>query len=327
MSEGFFNTPLTKSFGCTYPIVQGALGYMSRAELAAAVSNAGCLGIITSYFHENIEAFRAEVRKTKSLTDKPFGVNLNLFPASRHLNNEEVVDVVLEEGIAFVESSGGSPKPFLGRLHEGGVKVIHKVPTLRLARRMEEIGCDMVTIVTYGGGGHPGLEEVAAGVIIPAAVKSMKIPVIAAGGIADGRGMLAAFALGASGICMGTRFMATQECPLHPTVKEWMMRAEARDTVIIDRAIGSARRVMRNSTAERVLGMQALNAKVEDLLPVMGGEVSKRLWQNGDLEGGVLACGQAVTLVKDAPTVKELVERIVSEAQEALKSLNQCEER
>lgn len=297
---------------------------MSRAELAAAVSNAGCLGIITSAFYESKEAFREEVRKTKRLTDKPFGVNLNLFPSSHPIDNEDIIDVVIEEGVSFIESSGGSPKPFLKRLHENGVKVIHKVTTLKLARRVEELGCDMVTIVTYGGGGHPGLEEVAPGVIIPAATKTMKVPIIAAGGIADGSGMLAALAMGASGICMGTRFMATQESPLHPSIKEWMLQANYGDTVIIDKALGTARRVIRNSIAERVLGMQALNTKIEDQLCLMGGEVSKGLWQDGNMMCGVLCCGQSVTLVEDITSVSEFVERMVSEARAGLKRLNQC---
>jgi nitronate monooxygenase len=326
MSEGLFDTWLTRTFGCKYPIVQGALAYISRSELVAAVSNAGGLGILASSHFENKESLRDEIQKTKGLTNKAFGVNINLFPAARPIDNDEVADVILDEGIPFVEASGGSPKAYLKRLQEGNVKFVHKVPTLRFARRMEEIGCDAVTIVTYGGGGHPGLEEVAASVIIPAAVQSLKIPILCAGGIADGRGMLASLALGACGIYMGTRFMATKECPLHEEVKQWMVKAQANDTIVIDRAIGSARRVMHNKTAERVLGMQQLNTKLEDLLPIMGGEASKRIWMDGNLDEGVLSCGQSVSLINDVPTVKELIDRIVSEAKEAWGKLNISED-
>ena len=279
------------------------------------------LGILTSAIYDKKEDFHNEVRKTKSLTDKPFGVNLNLFPSTRAMNNDEVIEVILEEGIQFVEASGGSPKPFLDRLHAGGVKFIQKVPTLKFAKRMEEIGCDAVTVLTYGGGGHPGTEELAASVIIPASVKSLKIPVLCAGAIADGRGLVASLALGACGIYMGTRFLATKECPMNDAVKQWMVKSQASDTILIDRSIGSARRVLRNKTAERVLGMGELNAKIEDLFPLMGGEASKQLWMAGNLDQGVLSCGQAVTLVEDIPTVKELIDRIVSEATETYKKL------
>ena len=298
---------------------------MSRAELAAAVSQAGGLGIITSFLYKDKQELREEIKKAKEITDKPFGININLFPTSaRTIDNDDVVEVVLEEKIPLVETSGGTPKPYLERLHEGGIKVMHKVTTLPLARRMEEIGCDLVTIVTYGGGGHPGLEETAAGVIIPAAVKALKIPVLVAGGLADGRGLLAALALGAGGVLMGTRFMATKECPMHPTVKEWMVKAQAKDTMLIDQSIGSARRVMRTPNAERVLGMQELKSKIKDLLPLMGGQVSVKLWRDGDFNQGVLACGQACGLVEDAPSVKELIERMAGEAQEAWLSLSRC---
>jgi nitronate monooxygenase len=308
-------------FGCKYPIMQGGLGYLSRAELAAAVSNSGGLGIITTYGLGKIDEVRAEIKKARDLTDKPFGLNINLFPAQRPINNDEIVDLIVMEKIPYVETSGRSPEQYIKRLKEGNVKVIHKVPGRRFAIHAEKIGVDIVTVVGFEGGGHPGMEEVASMVLIPATVDAVKIPVLAAGGIADGRGLLSALALGASGVVIGTRFMATKECPVHPNFKEWMVRAKETDTMIIDRSIRSARRVMRNSTAERVLGMQQIDVSLEEQLALMGGEMSQKLWKEGNLNEGVISCGQCVGLINDIPTVKEFIDRIVNQALEIWEKL------
>ncbi len=308
-------------FGCRYPVIQGGLGYWSDAELAAAVCNAGGLGVITSFPFEDKKELRKEIQKAKKLTEKPFGVNINLFPASRPAANEEVVEIVIEEGVAFVETSGRSPEAYLEKLHQAGVKVIHKVPGTQYARHAEKIGVDAVTVVGFEGGGHPGMGEVTTLVLVPATKKQVKIPIIAAGGIASGAGLLAALALGAEGVTVGTRFLTTKESPLHHAVKERLLKAKETETMIIDRSIKSARRVLRNPAAERVLGMQQIGASLDEQLAVMGGQASRVFLDKGDLEHGVISCGQSIGLIDDAPTVKEVMERIAAEAFDAWDSL------
>ncbi len=315
-----YKTKFTELVGCKYPIMQGGLGYLSKAELAAAVAEAGGLGTITSAQFDSVKDLQLEIRKAKGLTKKPIAINLNLFPG-RGIDNEAVVDVVLEEGIRWVETSGRSPEAFLEKLHKGKVKVIHKVPGVRYAQHVEKMGVDMVSVVGFEGGGHPGMGEVTSMVLTRVAVKKVKIPVLLAGGVADGRGLLAALVLGASGVVMGTRFMATQECMMHGNVKKWWVEHSELDTMIIDRSIRSARRVMRNATAERVLGMQQLDTPLPEQIALMGGLMSKNLWGLGNLDQGVLSCGQCVGLIDDIPTVKELIDAMVSEAGEVLKEL------
>jgi NAD(P)H-dependent flavin oxidoreductase YrpB (nitropropane dioxygenase family) len=321
MESALFNTRLTRLFGCRYPIIQGGLGYWSNAELAAAVSNAGGLGVITSFQFSDKRDLQKEIRKAKTLTDKPFGVNINLFPASRPGSNDEVVDIVIEEGVSFVETAGRSPEAYLERLHQGNVKVVHKVPGAQYAHHAEKVGVDAVTVVGFEGGGHPGMGEVTTFVLVPITAKLVKIPVIAAGGIANGQGLLAALALGAAGVTIGTRFLTTKESPLHPLVKESLLQAKETDTMIIDRSIRSARRVLRNPAAERVLGMQQIDASLDEQLAVMGGMASRGFLDKGDLEHGVISCGQGIGLIHDSPTVEEVINRIVKEASETWKNL------
>ncbi len=322
MAEIKFKTWLTETFGCKYPIIQGGLGYLSDAELAAAVSNAGCLGTVTTYQYRTQDRVREEIRKARSLTGKPFGANINLFPAASQIDTRSIAEVVAEERVAFIETAGRAPEEWLvGMMHEAGIKLIHKVPGIRYAQHAEKTGVDAVTMIGYEGGGHPGMEEVAGMVLVPRAVDSVKLPVIAAGGMADGRGLVAALSLGAQGVLMGTRFMATKECKIHPNLKHRLVEAGEADTMIIDRAIRSSRRVLRNATAERVLGLQQLDASLQHQLTFMGGEVSKKLWQDGELDTGVIACGQSVGLVYDIPSVEELVQRIVLQASQILRDL------
>ncbi|MBI2832769.1 MAG: nitronate monooxygenase [Chloroflexi bacterium] len=322
MAEIKFKTWLTETFGCKYPIIQGGLGYLSDAELAAAVSNAGCLGTVTTYQYRTKERVQEEIRKAKELTSKPFGANVNLFPAVSQVDTKAIAEVVAEEKVAFIETAGRAPEAWLiDLMHGAGIKLIHKMPAVRFALHAEKSGVDAITMIAFEGGGHPGMEEVAGMVLIPRAVDSVKIPVIAAGGISDGRGLVAALSLGAQGVLMGTRFMATKECKIHENLKRRLVEANENETMIIDRAIRSSRRVLRNATAERVLGLQQLDASLQHQLTFMGGEVSKKLWQDGQLDTGVIACGQSVGLVGDIPSVAELVQRIVAQASQVLQNL------
>ena len=323
MDEIKFKTWLTENLGCDYPIIQGGLGYLSDAKLVAAVSNAGCLGTMTTYQYKTADNVRAEIRKVRELTDKPFGANINLFPAASLVDTRAVAEVVADEKVSFIETAGRAPEKWLvDMMHQAGIKIIHKVPGVRFAINSQKIGVDAVTMIGFEGGGHPGMGEVSGMVLIPRAVESTKLPIIAAGGIADGRGLVAALALGAQGVLMGTRFMMTRECKIHENLKRRLTEARETDTVIIDRAIRSSRRVLRNATAERVLGMQQLDPKMEDLLTFMGGEVSRRIWEHGELDTGVIGCGQSVGLSNDIPTVEDLVQKIIAQAGDILIGLN-----
>lgn len=308
-------TRITEMLGIRYPIIQGGMLWIARAELAAAVSNAGGLGIITSANFTNGKELREEVRRVKSLTDKPFGVNISLFPAVRPLPNEEFVDVIIDEGVKAVESSGmRSPEEFVPQLKKGGVTIIHKVANVRHAVTAERVGADAVAIVGTEGGGHTGMNDVTTLVLVPLAVKALKVPVIAAGGIGDARGFVAALALGAEAVIMGTRFMATKECPAHPKFKEWLLQAKETDTVLVERSIRNTARALRNKAAEKVLEMEARGASLEELLTVISGENYKKVFLNGELDAGVASSGQVVGLINDIPSVKEVIDNIITEA-------------
>ena len=314
-----FQTRITELLGIKYPIVQGGMVHLARAELVAAVSNAGGLGIVTSADHETSQGLREELRKIKSLTDKPFGVNINLAPAARPVNNEEYIDVLIEEGVRIVETSGRSPEPYMKQLKQGNVIVVHKAPGgVRYADAAELVGCDAVSIIGYECGGHPGPDDTGSVVLVPATVRAVKIPVLAGGGFADAAGFVAALALGADGVLMGTRFMATRECPAHPAFKEWLLRAREIDTVITQRSIRAPSRVLRNEAVLKVLEMEGRGATLEELLTVTSGQNSTRVYFGGDLEAGVAECGQVVGLLQDVPTVKEVIDGIIDGAREII---------
>lgn len=308
-------TRITEMLGIEYPIIQGGMQWISRAELAAAVSNAGGLGIITSATFKDGDELRKEVLKAKELTDKPFGVNISLFPSVRPLPNDEFVAVVAEERLAAVETSGvKSPAEFIPRLHAAGVKVIHKAATVRHALKGAQAGADAVTVVGYENGGAVGMEDVTTMVLVPRAVDQIPVPVIAGGGIADARGFVAALALGAEGVVIGTRFMATRESPVHPRFKEWMLKSRENETVLVERSIRNTHRALRNEAAEKVLELEARGASFEELLPWIAGENYRKVVLEGELAAGMAYCGQAVGLIDRIPTVKEVIDGIIDGA-------------
>jgi len=317
-----FRTRLTNLLGIRHPIVCGGMFRLGRAELAAAVCNAGGLGTITSASFPDLEEFRAEVRKLRSLAASPFSVNINLFPSTRGSRPEAYIDVCVAEGVPVVETSGRSPEPYMARLKAAGIKVIHKVPGAQYARTAERVGCDAVAVVGNETGGHPGMSDVGTLVLVRRAVETVSIPVIAGGGFADGQGLAAALALGAEGIIMGTRFLATRECPAHPAVKQWMLQATEDDTVIIQLSIKSPMRVARNAMALRVVQMESEGAGLEELLPYISGSRNPAVYSEGRLDEAVWSCGQAVGLVADLPTCEELIDRVVSEAQASVARLS-----
>ena len=311
-----FKTRITEMLGIQYPIICGGMSFITRAELAAAISNAGGFGIITSAHLETPKALADEIRKTKSLTDKPFGVNINMFPSVKPIANKEFVEVIIDEGIKAVETSGHrSPEEYVPRLKEGKVIIIHKAATVRHCLKGQETGADIVTIVGMENGGATGMEDVSTLVLTPILVDAAKVPVIAGGGFGDGRGLIAALALGAEGVVMGTRFMATQECPIHPNYKEWLLKATERDTVLVMRSLQNTHRVLKSTVTEELQKLEARQASLKEILPIIGSDASKRVALEGDLDAGQALAGEVAGLIHDIPTVKELIDRIVGEAQ------------
>ncbi len=316
-----FKTRITELLGIKYPITQGGMMWISRAELAAAVSNAGALGIITAFTFPNPQELAAEIKKTRELTDKPFGVNITLLPTLRPVDIDGYVNAVIDSGTKIVETAGRSPEPYMERFKAAGVKVIHKCTAVRFARTAQRIGCDAVSIDGFECAGAPGEEDVTSLVLIPLTVDTVEIPVIASGGFGDGRGLVAALALGASGINMGTRFMATQECSIHPGVKEWLLKSSERDTMLVMRSLRNTERVLRNATAEKVVEMENRSATLEELASLLSGKRGLELYETGNLGRGLVACGQVIGLVHDIPTVKELIDRIIKEADEVISNI------
>lgn len=309
-----FKTRITELFGIEYPIIQGAMQWLSLAELVSAVSSAGGLGIIASLSFPTPEGLRREIRKTRSMTDRPFAVNITLLPTARPVDHEQYITAAIEEGVGIIETAGRSPEPYLKLMRDAGVRVMHKVARVADVRKAESIGVDAVTIVGYEAAGHPGMDDVGGLVLIPIAVDSVKIPVIAGGGFADGRGLAAALALGAQAVAMGTRFMASQECPLHPGIKQRLLTARETDTLMIERSIKNAARVMKTDFSRRVLEMEARGATLEELLPLLSGTLNKQALEEGDINKGLVYCGQAVGLINEIPSVREIISGIIAEA-------------
>ena len=309
-----FQTRITEMFGIRYPIICGGMFWVGRAELVAAVANAGGIGfMVGATFGEDLDALRAEIRKARDLTDGPIGLNINLFPAVRHQPIEEWAQLAIQEKIPVVETSGRSPEGIVQALHEGGVKIMHKVAGVRYARTAERVGCDAVAIVGYECGGHPGLDMVTSLILVPLCADAVSIPVVAGGGFADGRGLVTALALGADAVLMGTRFMATQECYGHPAWKEHLVKAAESDTAYVMRTIGNATRVARNPLSDKVLEMEARGTTIEELIPVITGRPNAA-FEMGEVEDTLASVGQAVGLIRDIPTVQEFFDRTLEQA-------------
>jgi len=313
---------VTELFGIEYPIIQGGMLWVSRAELVGAVSNAGGLGILSGFTFPSPAELATEIRKTKGITDKPFGVNITLLPTIRPVDIEGYFDAILAEGIKIVETSGRSPEPYMERLKAAGVKVIHKCTGVRFAQTAQRVGCDVVSIDGFECAGHPGEEDVTSLILIPLAIDAMEIPIVAAGGFGDGRGLAAALALGAEGILVGTRFMLTQESPIHPRVKELLLQSSERDTMLVQRSLRNTARVLKNKVAEKVFEMEKQGATLEQLAPFISGAKEKEIFETGEPDRGILHCGQVIGLVRDIPTVKQLIESIVDDAETVISSMN-----
>ncbi|MFC1864542.1 NAD(P)H-dependent flavin oxidoreductase [Chloroflexota bacterium] len=320
-----FKTRFTEMMGIEYPIMQGTLAYLSKAELVAAVSNAGGLGSLTMAGNSSVDELRNEIRKTKSLTDKPFSINVPFLPGARPVSHEQMTEVIISEGVAAVESTGRVPQNIVQLLKQNGVKIIHKCTKVKYAQSAEQQGVDAVALLGYGSDGHPGMDEISLLVQIPKAAETLKIPIIMAGSIADARGFVAALALGADGVLMGTRFLLAKECPIHANIKEWLLKAEETDTVMVNTTYGNPARRIINKTALEVLEMEKKGASLEEIVKVLSGERSFKAWTEGDIDGGAFGCGQVIGIIHDILPAKEIVENIINEAKLIMQRLHNIE--
>ncbi len=314
-------TRITELFGIEHPIIQGGMHYVGFAELAAAVSNAGGLGIITGLTQGTPERLRAEIARCREMTDKPFGVNLTFLPAVTAPDYPGFVQVIVESGVKVVETAGNNPAKWLPALKEAGIKVIHKCTSVRHSLKAESIGCDAVSVDGFECGGHPGEDDVPNFILLPRAAEELKIPFVASGGMADGRSLVAALALGAEGINMGTRFIATQEAPVHEHVKQALVAASELDTRLIMRPLRNTERVLNNAAVERLLEKEReLGPRLQfaDIAEEVAG-VYPRIMRDGDMDAGGWSCGMVAGLIHDMPTVKALIDRIMAEAQDIIR--------
>jgi len=305
-------TRVTEKLGIPYPLFMGTMGYHSDAELVAAATNAGAFTCLSSILSKSSKELRDEIRKTKSLTDRPFGVNINLFPMVSPVPNEEYIDVILEEGITVIETAGRSPEPYMKQIRQKNIILIHKCARVRDARKAESLGADLVEIVGFECAGHPSREGIGSIVLIPQVVDAVKLPVIAGGGIGDARGFLAALALGAEGVIMGTRFLATKECPIHPNLKQRLIEATETDSMLTMYSKGDPMRALRNNMALKVYEMEQNGATWEDIFALIGAGKGKTALAMGESEDTILACGQVVGQIHDIPTMKEFIDRLMN---------------
>jgi nitronate monooxygenase len=311
-------TRFTETFGIEHPLVQGGMQWVGRAELVAAVANAGALGCLTALTQPTPEALTAEIARTRELTDKPFAVNLTILPTIAPPPYAEYRQAIVEAGVGIVETAGNNPVEHVEHFKPAGVKVIHKATSVRHALKAQSIGVDAISIDGFDCSGHPGEDDVPGLILIPAAVDALTIPVIASGGIADGRGLAAALALGADAVNMCTRFMRTVEAPIHDAVKQRIVEAGEHDTDLILRTLHNTARVARNAVSRQVVELEARGATFEDVRELVAGARGRRVYETGDVDAGIWTAGMVQTLIHDVPTVAELVERIVAEAGETI---------
>jgi nitronate monooxygenase len=315
-------TRITELLGIEYPILAGPMAYMSGPELVSAVSNAGGLGIMASLTYQTIDELREAIKKTKSLTDKPFAVNVTLLPSARVINYEEYFRTIIGEGVKIIETSGRSPEPYIKMCKDAGTTVLHRATRTKDIRTAERVGADAVTILGMEAAGHPGQEEVGAIVRIPIAADAVKIPLVAGGGIADARGFVAALAMGADGVLMGTRFMASKECIIHNNVKDWLLTLGEMDTILIQKSIKNASRVVRTEHSERILEMENRGASLEELMPMISGRRGQNVYATGDIgSGAAISVGQVIGLIHSIPTVKEIIDGIISDSKAIMQRL------
>ena len=313
-------TQITELFDIEHPIIQGGMHYVGFAELAAAVSNAGGLGIITGLTQGTPEKLDAEIKKCQALTDKPFGVNLTFLPSLTPPDYPGLIEVIINNGVKVVETAGRNPAVYMPAMKDAGIKVIHKCTSVRHSLKAQDIGCDAVSVDGFECGGHPGEDDIPNFILLPRAADELDIPFVASGGMADARSLVAAMALGAEGMNMGTRFIATEDAPVHQNVKEAIVNASELDTRLIMRSLTNTERVLKNPAVESLMAKEKAlgdDLKFEDIVDEVAG-VYPKVMMEGEPEAGAWSCGMVAGLVSDIPSVKELIDRIMSEAEEII---------
>ncbi len=317
-------TAITEMFGIEHPIIQGGMHYVGFAEMAAAVSNAGGLGIITGLTQGTPEKLANEIARCKDMTDKPFGVNLTFLPSLTPPDYPGLVKAIIDGGVKVVETAGRNPVQVLPPLKDAGIKVIHKCTSVRHSLKAQEIGCDAVSVDGFECGGHPGEDDIPNFILLPRAADELEIPFVSSGGMADGRSLVASLAMGAEGMNMGTRFIATKEAPVHENVKAAIVAASELDTRLVMRPLRNTERVMTNDAVEELLKIEqekGADLKFEDIIEQVAG-VYPRIMMEGDMDAGAWSCGMVAGLINDIPTCKELIDRIMGEADAILARMN-----
>ncbi len=311
-------TRITEMLGIEYPLVGGTMMSITDADFVAAIANAGGLGVLASAIYRSREDFSAAIDRIQQATDKPFAVNINLFPAMTAIDNNIYIDVLVEKGVTIVETSGHSaPEELCGRFKQAGMTWIHKCVGVRYAKKAVSLGADIITVVGYENGGATGKLDIGTLALVPAVVDAVDVPVIGGGGVSDGRGVLAVLALGAEAVIMGTRMLATRECPIHDNLKQTLLSASELDTMLIMRSIGATHRVWANAAARKCAAIENEGGSFQEVLNVVAGDKARQMYAGGDIDLGVISCGQGVGLVHDIPTVEELFERLMAEAEQA----------
>jgi len=317
-----FQTRVTEMLGIKYPIVGGTMMWITGPEFTAAISNAGGLGILASAIYQTREQFADAVDSTLELTDKPFAVNLNLFPMMRPIDNNEYLDVLIEKGVKVVETSGHSaPEELCARFKDAGLLWIHKCVGIRYALKVQDMGANIITVVGYENGGATGKLDIGTLVLVPRVAESIEVPLIGGGGVSDGRGLLAVLALGAEGVIIGTRLLATKEAPIHEDLKKALVEASELDTMLIMRSIGATHRVWANAAARRCVELESKKAELPEILKIVSGENARMMYDQGNLDAGIVSCGQGVGMAHNIPTVMELFDRIMAEAADIARKL------
>ncbi|MEE4350490.1 MAG: nitronate monooxygenase family protein [Pacificimonas sp.] len=313
-------TRITEMFGIQHPIIQGGMHWVGFAEMAAAVSNAGGLGIITGLTQKTPGDLANEIAKCRDMTDKPFGVNLTFLPTVNAPDYPGYMKAIIEGGVKIVETAGNNPAQVVGPLHDAGIKIIHKCTSVRHSLKAQSIGCDAVSVDGFECGGHPGEDDVPNMILLPRAADELEIPFVASGGQADGRSLVASLAMGADGINMGTRFIATKEAPVHQNVKEAIVAASELDTRLVMRPLRNTERVLTNEAVERLLEKErelGKDLKFEDIIEEVAG-VYPRIMAEGEMDAGAWSCGMVAGLINDIPTCQELIDNIMNEAHEII---------
>lgn len=308
-------TRVTELLNIEAPIICGGMMRVGTADLAVAASNAGALGVMTALTQPTAEGLEKEIARCAAMTDKPFGVNLTVGVVASEINYDDYVAVIINSGVKIVETAGRSPEPFMDRFKEAGIKVIHKCVAVRHALKAERIGVDVVSIDGFECAGHPGEQDVGGLVLFPAAAQALTIPVVASGGIADGRGLAAALALGCEGINMGTRFMVTREAPIHEGIKQKVVEMDENQTRLIFRSYKNTARVYRNVVADEVASIEAAGGEFGQVHHLVSGANQEKAWSTGDIDAGMVTVGMSGGLINDIPSCEELVRNVVGDAE------------